>query len=205
MFKKLLPFILALCIAGCINTAVFSDNTTEENLPNAQQEMPDRLNGGRRGEMPSPPQDPPENFSPNGEMPKRDGNNGFGEREGKKPPQNFEAQNGLNEQQGGEAPQNAQANTADEKNAQQNPQPFDNEKSAENTENERPEINNDGNMPPNMQMPPSEDWLNDAPQENESASFGFFAFVKNYSTPLFALLVLAIAFVFVIFYKRKRY
>lgn len=38
-----------------------------------------------------------------------------------------------------------------------------------------------------------------------SESFGFTAFLKEYTTPVISIILLALAFVFVIFYKRKNY
>lgn len=61
--------------------------------------------------------------------------------------------------------------------------------------------NEQGNMP-GMRENIKEDTVN---TEKNSEERGFLRFIKTYSTPVISLILLALAFVFVIFYKRKKY
>lgn len=63
---------------------------------------------------------------------------------------------------------------------------------------------NNNKMPNNDGMPPEIREHGEMQGETQQVS-GFSSFLKNYSTPITAVVVLLFAYVFVIFYKRKHY
>ncbi len=70
-----------------------------------------------------------------------------------------------------------------------------------NTDNMRPNRENWGVFP--GEVPPS--MAEQMETTAEKTDNGFLTFVKTYSTPIISFVLLAFAFVFVIFYKRKNY
>ena len=189
MIKKVLPIILCLIFVFGISvsaantqgdTPTENSQTTEE-MPNCQE----RPQGGGRGNMGMPPNMPsgeappelPEGMTPP-EMPN-----------GEMPPQMNGQANAENQQQSGQSSSgsNAENGTASEENA--NPDRI-----------QRGEGNMGGfrgEMPPGM--------TEQEQSTEEKAENKILTFVKTYSTPIISVVLLALAFVFVIFYKRKTY
>ena len=205
MYKKVIPIVISLCLLFSIS--VMAENTsavTDGSVSESSQQMPqgERPQGGR-GSMGMPPSDDmqgrtPPNM-PNGEMPQGE----FTPHEEFTPPNGeFAPQQNAEEftpPQGDFNP--VQGNV--ENNTETTPQADDN-KSAQ-----KPQFNENnqqsgaqapesmGGFPANMQ--------NFNTQTQDDAPKSFLDFVKAYSTPITSVVLLGLAFVFVIFYRRKNY
>ena len=196
MFKKVVPIVISLCLIFSIS--VMAENTsavTDGSAAGASQQMPqgERTQGGR-GNMGTPPsgamqgRTPPN--MPNGEIPQGE----FTPPEGFTPPQNA-----------GESapPESSKNNTeavtppANENVTTENKQIQENGTESNQTPGRNQQFGGMGGFPGNMQN------FNGQTQEAEPMTFG--SFVKTYSTPITSVILLALAFIFVIFYRRKNY
>ena len=195
MIKRIIPIILCLILVSSIS--VSATNTTEDTIAEnsqATEEFPQRQGrpqGGGRGNMGTPPE------MPNGEMPPD-------LPEGMAPP---EMQSRENQDEGNVPPQiNGQVAT---ENPEQNNQ-ANNDSNADNGAVPKENGNLDrvqrgggnmggfpGQMSPGMT---EQEQSTDEISENKILTF-----VKSYSTPITSIVLLLLAFVFVIFYKRKNY
>ena len=188
MIKKILLIILCLILVFGISVLAANtqsdtpteNNQTKEEMPNRQE----RPQGGGRGNMGMPPNMPsgevppelPEGMTPP-EMPN-----------GEMPPQMNGQTNTENQQTGQPSSgSNAENGTATE----------------ENTNLDRIQ-RGEGNMGGfRGEMPPG--MTEQEQNTEEKAENKILTFVKTYSTPIISVVLLALAFVFVIFYKRKTY
>ena len=208
MLKKVIPIVLALClIFGMSAMAENTSAVTDGSAAGASQQMPqgERPQGGR-GNMGMPPggdmqgRTPPN--MPNGEMPQGE----FTPPEGFNPPEGFTP------------PQNAGEFTPPQNGVNQNPEtatPPANDGAV--TENQQTQENGEesnqtqgGNSPFGGQMPEgmggfSGNMQNFNGQTQDDVPKGFLGFVKTYSTPITSVVLLGLAFIFVIFYRRKNY
>lgn len=195
MIKRIIPIILCLILVFSIS--VSATNTTEDTIAEnsqATEEFPQRQGrpqGGGRGNMGTPPE------MPNGEMPPD-------LPEGMAPP---EMQSRENQDEGNVSPQiNGQANAENQQQSGQS-------SSGSNAENTTA---TEGNTNPNAigrgegemggfrgEMPPG--MTEQEQKTEEKAENKILIFVKTYSTPIISVVLLAFAFLFVIFYKRKSY
>ena len=188
MIKKILPIILCLILVfGISVSATNTQGDTPAENSQATEEIPNRQErpqGGGRGNMGMPPNMPsgeappelPEGMTPP-EMPN-----------GEMPPQMNGQANSENQQTGQPSSgSNAENTTATEGNA--NPDRI------QRGEGEMGGFR--GEMPPGM--------TEQEQKTEEKAENKILTFVKTYSTPIISVVLLAFAFVFVIFYKRKSY
>ena len=189
MLKKVIPLVLVLCLIFSIS--VMAENTTNtEDVPPVSGEMPQ---GGMpdRGTPPSMPRGerPQGNFDPS-QMPQ----GGFDPSQ--MPEGGFTPPTGNND---GEMPQGApDVSEGAQTNEGNEPAQEDGAKS---------EWGNGqfgGRMPGGMGGFPG-DMQNLKQQSAEEKPVGFWGFVKTYSTPIISVALLALAFIFVIFYRRKNY
>ena len=182
MLKKIVIITLSLClVSGIITTA--SPSTDTDISAEASQETPMSFGERPQGRpMGTPPQMPDE--------------------------ENFQSQNRSERMPQGEFTSSQdneikapQENSASENDGNQdlNNSPQDNSQNI----NEFPEQGRP--FPGNMQggMPGEMQGSNQQSQETEPMNFQ--SFVKTYSTPIASVILLALAYVFVIFYKRKRF
>ena len=188
MLKKVIPMVISLCLICSISVMAENTNVTDdETAPAAAEQMPqgERPSGGRGGM-------PPMGGMPQGEFAPPEGMNG-----GQRPSGNF-----TPSQNSGEfvPPQNNGTNRNTETTTPQT----DGELSAENAQmpGDNPQTNGQmpggmGGFPGNMQN------FNGQIQEEQPA--GFLGFIKTYSTPITSIVLLGLAFIFVIFYRRKNY
>ena len=183
MFKKILLITVLICLVFSICAS--AENTisvTNETVPGASQQMPQGDRGNMRvppnGEMPvrgTPPN------MPNGEMPAGGMNRNQTSPSNVPPTQN---QNPTNS-----APQQV---------------PSDDSLPAENSQTPNGNQQFGGRMPGGMGGFPG-NIQNFGERNQEEVPAGFRGFVKTYSTPIISLILLGLAFIFVIFYKRKNY
>ncbi len=198
MLKKVIPIVLMLCLLFSISVMAENENPiSEENVPEVSQQIPqdaEELPQGEESNTGMPPsgdmqgRTPPN--MPNGEMPPE------GMNRGQRPQRNF-----TPPQNAGEftPPQNTDA-TNTEATAPQT-------KSNESSENSQVPGGNHqfgGQMPGGMGGFP-DNMQNFNEQTHEEVPMAFLGFVKTYSTPITSVILLALAFVFVIFYRRKNY
>ncbi|MBR5614631.1 MAG: hypothetical protein IKW64_04940 [Clostridia bacterium] len=206
MLKKLITVILLLSLMSSVSVMAENLNTAEETVPEVSKEMPfkggERPQGGRGG-MGMPQSGdmqgrgtPPE--MPNGEMPSGD----FA------PPQNagefIPPQNAgeFTPPQGNES-SNAEitAPQADTGVAEENQQMPENSEESGQTQS--------GNVLFGGQMPEGMGRFSGNMQNGQNTATeqptGFLGFVKTYSTPITSVILLALAFIFVTFYRRKNY
>lgn len=204
MIKKLIPVFLALCMI--FGMAVMAENSNEA-VQEATQEMPQSeavpQMGGMQGR--GMPQSMPDGEMPSGDFTPPQGDfappEGFTPPEGEfSPPRNSEEAMTQQENDAGNstettAPQ-AEAGVTDEK-----PQAAESAEEQNQTMGESSPFGGQrpggmGGFSGNMQ----------SGQNNESVQqTGFAGFVKTYATPLTAVVLLFFAYIFVIFYKRKKY
>ena len=188
MIKKILPIILCLILVfGISVSATNTQGDTPAENSQATEEMPERQErpqGGGRGNMGMPPNMPsgeappelPEGMTPP-EMPN-----------GEMPPQMNGQANSENQQTGQPSSgSNAENTTATEGNTNPNAT----QRGKGNMGGFR------GEMPPGM--------TEQEQKTEEKAENKILTFVKTYSTPIISVVLLAFAFLFVIFYKRKSY
>lgn len=208
MLKKVIPIVVVLClIFGISAMAENTSAVTDGSAAGASQQMPqgERPQGGR-GNMGMPPSGDmqgrtPSNM-PNGEMPQGEFT----------PPEGFTPPNGEFT-----PPQNAGEFAPPQSNANNTETPVpktdtgiteENQQTQENGEesNQFPGGNQQfgGQMPGGMGGFPG-NMQNFNGQTQEDAPKGFLGFVKTYSTPITSVVFLGLAFIFVIFYRRKNY
>ena len=77
-----------------------------------------------------------------------------------------------------------------------------NEQNKQNTER-NPQF--EGRIPSGMQSGFPDSMQNNNQQTRETEPMTFWGFVKTYSTPITSVILLALAFIFVVFYRRKNY
>ena len=189
MIKKILPIILCLILVFGISvsaTNIQGDTPTEnsqttEEMPNRQE----RPQGGGRGNKGMPPN------MPSGEVPHE-------LPEGMTPP----------EMPNGEVPHqmNRQANTENQQQSGQSSSGSNAENGTAAEENTNPDATQrgEGNMGGFRGEMPS--GMTEQEQSTEEKTENkILTFVKTYSTPIISVILLAFAFVFVIFYKKKTY
>ena len=198
MFKKVIPIVISLCLT--FSVSVMAENeilASEETVPEVSEQIPQGAEGqpqGGRGNMRTPPsgamqgRTPPN--MPNGEMPQGE----FTPPEGFTPPQNA----------GEFAPPESSKNNAEsvtppanENVTTENQQTQENVTESNQTPGRNQQFGGMGGFPGNMQ--------NFNGQTQENAPKGFLGFVKTYSTPITSVVLLGLAFIFVIFYRRKNY
>ena len=196
MLKKVIPIALALClIFGISAMAENTSAVTDGSAAGASQQIPqgERTQGGR-GNMGMPPsgdmqgRTPPN--MPNGEMPQGE----FTPPEGFTPPQNADefapSESSKNNAESVTPPANENRTT-------ENQQTQENGEESNQTQGGNQQFGGIGGFPGNMQ--------NFNGQTQEDAPKGFLGFVKTYSTPTTSIVLLGLAFIFVIFYRRKNY
>ena len=210
MAKKLIVAVLLLCIALSFNT--FAENSAEnQNIPAESQQVPA---GGNTfsGEVPPnmPSREMPQgNFDPS-KMPERNFDSS------KMPQRNFDS---SKMPQGNFDPSKMPQRNTDTSDMPQGgftpPSNNGGERPSRNTNENVPTEGNGnesawngmqfgGEMPQGMGRFPGDIMSQDENTPNVEES-GFKGFVKKYSTPITSLVLLGLAYLFVIFYKRKHY
>lgn len=194
MKKIVLSVMLCLCFAMGVN--VFADEPAENTEPPAMTENA----GGERDRM------PPDGKMPNGEAPPE-----LGKPDGKRDmkPDEFKNDAGAennNMQKDDEvsASDKGDVNTQTPEKKEMNIQTDEKGEAQNSDDGEKANSAGDGEM---HRMP--DNGRNIMPEENVSKQSenenGILNFIKTYSTPLISLVLLALAYVFVIFYKRNIY
>lgn len=204
MVKKVITTVLLLCLLSGISVMmVTATDTTRQGR--------ERSGMPPRGEMPSGDFAPPEGFTPpEGEfMPPKD----FAPPEGEfMPPEEFSPAEGdvMPPQDSGELmpPQSDENNNAETAAPETDTGVAEeNQKSTEN--NEKSEQTQNRNSPFGGRMPDGMGGFSGNMQNSQNTAAeqptGFFGFVKTYSTPITSVVLLGLAFIFVIFYRRKNY
>ena len=196
MLKKVIPIALALCLI--FGVSAMAENTsavTDGSAAGASQQIPQgERTQGERGNMGMPPsgdmqgRTPPN--MPNGEMPQGE----FTPPKGFTPPQNagefVPPESSKNNAEAVTLPANENVTT-------ENQQTQENGTESNQTPGRNQQFGGMGGFPGNMQ--------NFNGQTQEDAPKGFLGFVKTYSTPITSIVLLGLAFIFVIFYRRKNY
>ncbi len=186
MLKKVITITIALCLIFSIS--VMAENAQgNENIPNTSSERP------MRGDF-DPSKMPQGDFDPS-KMPE-----GFTPPNGKFTP----SQNTGEFTPPESSKNNAEAVTppANENVTTENQQTQENGEESNRTQGGNQQFGGQmlggmGGFPGNMQS------FNG--QTQEDAPKGFLGFVKTYSTPITSVVLLGLAFIFVIFYRRKNY
>ena len=176
MLKKVIPIVLSLCLIFSIS--VMAENTQgNENIPNTSSERP------VRGDF--DPSKMPEGFTPpDGDFTPPQNSGEF------TPPQSNESNN-----------VEASVPETNEGVAEENPKGTENGEESGHTQS--------GNSPFGGQMPEGMGGFPGNMQSGQNAATeqptGFLGFVKTYSTPITSVVLLGLAYLFVVFYKRKHY
>ena len=210
MLKKVIPIAIALCLIFSIS--VMAENTsavTDGAAAGASQQMPqgERPQGGR-GNMGMPPRGDmqgrtPPNM-PNGEMPQGEFTppEGFTPPDGEfTPPQNAGEFTPLQNDVKTNGTEATESNV-DAGIAEKNQQTQENGEQSGQTQGGNQQFG--GQMPGGMGGFPG-NMQNFNGQTQEEQPKGFLGFVKTYSTPITSVVLLGLAFIFVIFYRRKNY
>ena len=206
MLKKVIPIVVVLCLIFGISAMAENTSAVIDGSAGASQQMPqgERPQGGR-GNMGMPPsgdmqgRTPPN--MPNGEMPQGEFTppEGFTLPEGFTPPQNAgeftSPESSKNSAEAVTPPANENATT-------ENRQTQENGTESNQTPGRNQQFG--GQMPGGMGGFPG-NMQNFNGQTQENAPKGFLGFVKTYSTPITSVVLLGLAFIFVIFYRRKNY
>lgn len=197
MLKKVIPVVISLCLICSIGgMAAPTSAGNSETIPEVAEQIP-QGDRGNMGTLPSggmqnrgtPPQ------MPNGEMPPAGISRGQRPAGEVTPPQNAEE---VTPPQGDFAvPQNNDANAA----AEATPSPIDGNAEAENSQMPSGDSPFGGRMPEGFPGA----MQNSSAQSTETQPTGFLGFVKTYSTPITSVVLLGLAFIFVVFYRRKNY
>lgn len=198
MMRKILPLILAISVALGVHAAAAEPEENQEGFPPGfAQEMPregsENRSGDNGGGMP-PQGRREERAMPQGapEMPQRD----TALPEGQPQEENHAGQampvRPEDNKQSGEV-QPGQTAENNSENNQESREQLD-EAAAEPENEQRPDGFGEGNEFPNRDR-----------RGEEQQEAGFFGFVKSYATPIFSVFLLAVAFVFVVLYKRREY
>ena len=199
MLKKVIPIVILLCLIFSISVIAQNEMPTSEDtvtevseqMPQGAEEQPRGVRGNM-GTLPSGDMQgrtPP--TMPNGKIPREGMNRGQKPSGEITPPQNAEVDSAVNVPQSTPAAKETAENTTstDEQNnhdTEENPQ-FEGRKPG----------GMQGGFPGNMQ--------NNNQQAKDAEPMTFWGFVKTYSTPIASVILLALAFIFVIFYRRKNY
>ena len=195
MLKKVTGAVILLCLILCMG--VVAVNAVNETVPEVQ-EGTFRTPQGGRGNMGTPPsfdmQGQMPSGMPGGQMPSGD----FTLPEGFTPPQN--AEGFMPQRSENQAAETAAPVPSDAPAAEETPQTPD--------ESAAPGAETGGNMQFGGQMPGNMGGFSrsmQTSQNGEAQTGGFWGFVKTYSAPVVSVLLLGLAFIFVIFYRRKNY
>lgn len=201
MLKKVIPIVVTLCLIFGVSAMAENTNAvTDGSVAETSQQMPqgERMQGGR-GNMRTPPsgamqgRTPPN--MPNGEMPQGE----FTPPKGFTPPQNAgefaPSESSKNNAEAVTPPANENVTT-------QNKQTQENGTQSNQTPGRNQQFG--GQMPGGMGGFPG-NMQNFNGQTQKDAPKGFLGFVKTYSTPITSVVLLGLAFIFVIFYRRKNY
>ena len=204
MLKKVIPIVIVLCLIFSVSAIAENENiVVEESAPKMSEQIPQNTEeipqDGRNMDM-QPSDGMPGRIPPNmtnGEMPPEGMNTGQRSQRNFTPPQNADE---FTPQQG----EVTSMQNNDEINAEVIVPQTDGNESAEN-----PQIT-DGNQEFGGQTPGGRggfpgNMQNFNIQTQEEQPKGFLGFVKTYSTPITSVIILGLAFVFVIFYRRKNY
>ena len=187
MFKKVIIMLLSLCLISYV--CVLAENqtsVTNKTFPESVQDMPQEMRERPVGERGNIPQmrdrenrgTPP--AIPNGEMPP----------ERFTPPQSEEDF----------TPPNHNEITVNESIIPET----DNKNTEENAQTSKDTFQFGGQMPGGMGgFPSNMQSFNGQTQEEHPK--GFLGFARTYSTPITSVVLLGLAFIFVIFYRRKNY
>ena len=178
MLKKVIPIALSLCLIFSIS-AMAENTASDENIPNTSSERSIRGNFNS-SKMPQSDFDPskmPEGFTPP--------EGGF------TPPQSVE----NNDNTETSAPE------TNEGVPEGNPQEMENGEETGQAQNGNSAFG--GQMPGGMSGFPGN--MQSGQDTATEQSTGFLGFVKTYSTPITSVVLLGLAFIFVIFYRRKNY
>ena len=188
MLKKIIPIVLSLCLIFSISVMAENENTiVEDSAPEMSERIPQNAEDVSQGSenMGMPPSGnmqgrTPTNM-PNGEMPR-------------------EGMNSVQRTSGNFTP--PQSNDVNNNTAETVPQ-TDGSASEENLQ--APDGNRQfgGQMPGGMGGFPGD--MQNNQQSQEETPMTFSGFVKTYSTPITSVILLVLAFIFVIFYRRKNY
>ena len=183
MLKKVIPIVVVLCLIFGIS-AMAENTVGNENMGDTSSERPMRGDFDP-SKMPQGDFVPPEGFTPpNGEF---------------TPPQNAgeftPPESSKNSAEAVTPPANENVTT-------ENQQTQENGEESNRTQGGNQQFGGQmpggmGGFPGNMQN------LNGQTQEEQPK--GFLGFVKTYSTPITSVVLLGLAFIFVIFYRRKNY
>ena len=199
MLKKVIPIVVALCLIFSIS--VMAENeipASEEMVPEVSEQISqgaEEQPQGVRVNMGTPPsgdmqgRTPP--TMPNGKIPREGMNRGQKPSGEITPPQNAEVDSAVN------VPQSTPAAKETAENATST-----DEQNNHDTE-ENPQF--EGRMPGGMQGGFPGNMQNNNQQTKDAEPMTFWGFVKTYSTPIISVILLAVAFIFVIFYRRKNY
>ena len=199
MLKKVIPIVILLCLIFSIS--VIAENempTSEDTVTEVSEQMPqgaeERPQGVRRN-MGTPPSGDMQGRTsptmPNGKTPREGMNRGQKPSGEITPPQNAEGDSAVNVPQSTPAAkENAENTTSTD------------EQNNHDTE-ENPQF--EGRMPGGMQGGFPGNMQNNNQQTKDAEPMTFWGFVKTYSTPITSVILLALAFIFVIFYRRKNY
>ena len=200
MLKKVIAIVVVLCLIFGINAIAENTSTvTDGSTTGAEQQIPpgERPQGGRgnRGVQPSSDMQgiTPPNM-PNGEPSPAE----FTPPEGFTPPNGefTPSQNTVNQYT-----QTATSLANDDVTTENQQAPKNSEESGQ-TQGENQQLA--GQMPGGMGGFPG-NMQNFNVQTQEEEPEGFLGFVKTYSTPIASVILLGLAFIFVVFYKRKNY
>ena len=199
MLKKVIPIVISLCLIFSIS--VMAENeipTSEETVPEVLEQIPqgaEEQSQGDLGNMGTPPSGDMQGrispTMPNGKTPREGMNRGQKPSREVTPPQNTEFGNTEKVSQS--------TSTVEE--------PAENETSTDEQNNHNTEKNPqfEGRMPGGIQGGFPGNMQNNNQQTKDVEPMTFWGFVKTYSTPIASVILLALAFIFVIFYRRKNY
>mgnify|MGYP003290343475 CR=1 FL=1 len=199
MLKKVIPIVILLCLIFSISVMAENEiSTSEETVPEVLEQIPqgaEEQPQGDRGNKGTPPSgDMPDRTSPtmpNAKTPREGMNRGQKPSGEVTPPKNTEF---------GNTEKVSQSTSAVEESAEN--ETSTDEQNNHNTE-ENPQF--EGRMPGGMQGGFPGNMQSNSGQTQEAEPMTFGSFVKTYSTPITSVILLALAFIFVIFYRRKNY
>jgi len=199
MLKKVIPIVILLCLIFSIS--VMAENeipASEEMVPEVSEQISqgaEEQPQGVRGNMGTPPSGDMQGRTPpnvsNSAMPPKGMNTGQKPSGEITPPQNAEVDSAVNVPQSTPAAKETAENTTST-----------DEQNNHDTE-ENPQF--EGRMPGGMQGGFPGNMQNNNQQTKDAEPMTFWGFVKTYSTPIASVIFLALAFIFVIFYRRKNY
>ena len=199
MLKKVIPIVILLCLIFSISVIAENEMTTSEDtvtevseqIPQGAEERPQ----GVRRNMGTPPSGDMQGRTsptmPNGKTPREGMNRGQKPSGEVTPPQNTEF---------GNTEKVSQSTPAAKETAE-------NETSTDEQNNHNTEEKSqfEGRMPGGMQGGFPGNMQNNNQHTKDAEPMTFWGFVKTYSTPITSVILLALAFIFVIFYRRKNY